>query len=197
MNCEKLNTWCVYKHTSPSNKVYIGITHHKNPEKRWGKNGRYYNKSTVFYKAIQKYGWDNIIHEILYSDLSEEKAKTLEKLLIFIYKELNLSYNMTIGGDGHNFGKESDTTKYRTESSKIYRKNHPNYDKEQYQKHAEKKKENARAYYWKNRDKILLQKKNDLTKEKARIRAAKWRAEHPDYMKKYMQKYNKNKRNNG
>lgn len=38
-----------------------------------GKNGNRYNKSTVFYKAIQKYGWDNIIHEILYSDLTKEK----------------------------------------------------------------------------------------------------------------------------
>lgn len=29
--------WCVYIHTSPSNKAYIGITGRK-PEERWGKH---------------------------------------------------------------------------------------------------------------------------------------------------------------
>ena len=31
-------TYLVYKHTSPSNKVYLGITS-INPSKRWGDNG--------------------------------------------------------------------------------------------------------------------------------------------------------------
>lgn len=35
------DTWCVYRHISPSNKVYIGITSRK-PELRWGHNGIYY-----------------------------------------------------------------------------------------------------------------------------------------------------------
>ncbi len=50
--------FCVYKHTSPSGKVYIGITC-KVPEIRWGTNGYYYRKQTVFYNAIKQYGWEN------------------------------------------------------------------------------------------------------------------------------------------
>lgn len=191
------NTWVIYKHTSPSGKVYIGITHYENPQKRWGKNGRYYSKRTVFYKAIQKYGWDNIIHEILFRRCSEELAKILEKAYIKYFQDLNMSYNMTIGGDGHNFGKNCGTTEYNTKRSKLYRQKHPEFDKEQYQKHKVARKKNARKWYWKNREKVLENKKNNLdSKEKARIRAALWRVKHPNYMKEYMKKYNnKNKKN--
>lgn len=38
----------VYKHTTPSKKVYIGITNQK-PERRWGKNGRGYKDNDYFY----------------------------------------------------------------------------------------------------------------------------------------------------
>lgn len=92
-------TYIVYKHTSPSGKVYIGITKHKNPEKRWGKNGGGYVGS-YFYHAIEKYGWDNIKHEILFSELSKEEACKKEIDLISHYKSLNISYNIADGGDG-------------------------------------------------------------------------------------------------
>ena len=100
--------FCVYKHTSPSGKCYIGITC-QNPIKRWGTNGNgYFGKTKksgkylhpYFVNAIQKYGWDNFTHEILYSDLNELQAKTLEQELIKYYKEQNLSYNITDGGEG-------------------------------------------------------------------------------------------------
>lgn len=188
------NTWCVYKHTSPSGKVYIGITHYEDPKYRFGRNGSYYKKGTVFRKAIDKYGWDNIKHEILYTNLSEQEAKEKEKELIKFYSDLGISYNMTIGGDGYNLGKNSGTPQYRTELSRIYRKKHPNLDKEQYLKHIDKKKKSARQYYIKNREKILEYKKSDTVREKARIRAAKWRKEHPNYMKEYMKKYNEQKK---
>lgn len=93
-----MNNYIVYKHTSPSKKCYIGITCRK-PERRWGK-GNGYKTQILFYRAIKKYGWDNIKHEILYSNLTEEEAKSKEMELIKHYKELNLSYNITDGGDG-------------------------------------------------------------------------------------------------
>lgn len=98
----------VYKHTSPSNKCYIGITC-QNPIKRWGKNGcNYFGKTKksgrychpYFVNAILKYGWDNFTHEILYSDLEEKQAKSLEIELIRLYKAQGLSYNITDGGEG-------------------------------------------------------------------------------------------------
>lgn len=189
------NTWCVYRHISPSNKVYIGITHYEDPTLRWGPSGCYYRKGTFFYNAIRKYGWNNMKHEILFHHCTEELAKKLEIAFIKYYKDLNLSYNMTVGGDGHNFGLESSTLEYRRISSKKFREDHPDYDKQQYEKHKEKRKKNAVDYYYNNRETILEKKKNNLdAKEKARIRAAKWREVHPNYMKEYMKEYNANKK---
>lgn len=93
------DTWCVYRHISPSNKVYIGITSRK-PELRWGHNGIYYKGCNKFYNAILKYGWDNIKHEILIDNASKEEACILEQMLISHYKRLGVSYNITDGGEG-------------------------------------------------------------------------------------------------
>ena len=48
-----MNNIYIYKHTSPSGKVYIGQTCQK-PEHRWD-NGKGY-KSGYFASAIKKYG---------------------------------------------------------------------------------------------------------------------------------------------
>jgi len=188
------DNWTVYSHISPSGKVYIGITHLKNPERRWGKDGKLYVGCTVFLKAISKYGWNNIEHKILYTNCSERVAKDIEKTLIGFYKLFDMSYNMTVGGDGHNFGMECTTTEYRTKQSQKYRATHPNYDKDQYEKHKEAIKTRAREYYRKNREKVLEQKKQECVKIKTRERCKKWREEHPDYMKEYMKNYNKENR---
>ena len=91
--------YTVYKHISPSGKVYIGITKRK-PEYRWNKGKGYREDQLLFYRAIKKYGWDNITHEILYTGLSEKDAKNIEISLIRQYKSLGMSYNITDGGDG-------------------------------------------------------------------------------------------------
>lgn len=58
------NTFIVYKHTVlPTGKVYIGCTT-QSVDDRW-KNGCGYSGSTHFNRAIKKYGWENISHEIL------------------------------------------------------------------------------------------------------------------------------------
>ena len=91
--------YTVYKHISPSGKVYIGITKRK-PEYRWNKGKGYREDQLLFYRAIKKYGWDNFTHEILYTGLSEKDAKNIEISLIRQYKSLGMSYNITDGGDG-------------------------------------------------------------------------------------------------
>ena len=90
----------MYKHTSPKNKVYIGITSY-DPYVRWGKGGIRY-KGQPFYNAIQKYGWDNFKHEILFTNLSEQEAKKKEIELINEYKANDHihGYNCTLGGNG-------------------------------------------------------------------------------------------------
>ena len=114
--------YTVYKHISPSGKVYIGITKRK-PEYRWNKGKGYREDQLLFYRAIKKYGWDNFTHEILYTGLSEKDAKNIEISLIRQYKSLGMSYNITDGGDGgrglHNKRKKmSDETKLKMSKSR-------------------------------------------------------------------------------
>lgn len=95
-----MREYCVYKHTTPSGKVYVGITC-RNPLHRWNNGRGYFNcKKTIFKSSIIKYGWDNIVHEILYTGLSENEAKEKEIELIAFYKSKGLSLNTTDGGEG-------------------------------------------------------------------------------------------------
>ena len=91
--------YCVYKHTSPSGKVYIGITKY-NPTKRW-RNGKGYHENSYFWRAICKYGWDAFTHEIVASLLSREEAAAMEVDLIAKYKsnDPEHGYNITAGGE--------------------------------------------------------------------------------------------------
>lgn len=94
-----INTYTVYKHICPNNKIYIGITG-QNPFKRW-KNGLGYKRSKHFFNAILKYGWDNIKHEILYAGLTKEEACEKETELIAQYKsnQKKFGYNLSVGGE--------------------------------------------------------------------------------------------------
>lgn len=91
--------YCVYKHTSPCGKVYIGMTG-RNPLYRWNR-GKGYEKQTHFFRAIQKYGWDNFKHEILFDGLTKEEACKKEIELIEKYKsnQGNFGYNLSSGGE--------------------------------------------------------------------------------------------------
>lgn len=112
-----MGNWSVYRHTSPSGNIYIGITS-KTPEHRW-RNGEGYKNCVVFYKAVKKYGWDNIKHEVLFTNLIEEKAKHLEIELIRHYKRLGISYNITDGGDGALGRIVSEETKAKQRAAKL------------------------------------------------------------------------------
>lgn len=89
--------WTVYKHTAPSGKVYIGITSQK-VKNRWG-NGHGY-KDQIFYRAIKKYGWENINHEILFEGLTKKQAGEMEQHLIEKYDCIvPKGYNKSKGGE--------------------------------------------------------------------------------------------------
>lgn len=99
MNLPPDGTFTVYKHTTPNGKVYIGITS-KPAEERW-LNGRGYSRNAHFMKAIKKYGWDNITHEIIETDLSKTAACDMEQRLIKEFDATNpeKGYNATSGGE--------------------------------------------------------------------------------------------------
>lgn len=121
---EANRTYSLYRHISPSGKVYVGITSMA-PTKRWGPSGAlYYGKNEYpFSRAIKKYGWNSIKHEVLFSDIDEAKAKRFEMHLIAFYKMLGISYNITNGGESgfgnksHLGQKASDETKQKMSAS--------------------------------------------------------------------------------
>lgn len=90
--------WCVYKHTSPSGKVYIGMTN--NTKNRWRQNGIGYKTQPIFWRAIKKYGWENFTHEIICCDLTMEDAQQAEVDLIEKHNstDRDFGYNVSIGG---------------------------------------------------------------------------------------------------
>lgn len=92
----------VYEHIFPNHKVYIGITSQK-PEYRW-RNGKKYNNNKYMTNAINKYGWENIEHIILYDNLTKQEAESKEKELIKKYKSniREYGYNILDGGNVSN-----------------------------------------------------------------------------------------------
>lgn len=109
--------YCVYKHTTPSGKVYIGITKQE-PEKRWG-NGNNYCQNRYFHSAIKKYGWENIKHEILVSGLTRSEAEAMEIAEIEKNKssERKFGYNLTKGGE--KAGKYTEESKRKMSLAKV------------------------------------------------------------------------------
>ena len=103
MDSNMYNSYIVYKHTSPSSKVYIGITKF-DPKYRWLNNGRGYKTQTTFFNAIIKYGWINFKHEILYKNLSEEQALDKEEELIQQHKSYDRRYGYNISLRGPKYG---------------------------------------------------------------------------------------------
>lgn len=95
----KEDIYLLYKHTFPNNKVYIGITKRK-PEIRYGQNGYHYKPNKRMWDDIQKYGWDNIKHEIIYMNKTREEISELEREEIKKYKSNNpdFGYNIQVGG---------------------------------------------------------------------------------------------------
>lgn len=88
--------YSVYKHTSPSGKVYIGITSMK-PKERWAAG---YKCCKAFQAAIEKYGWENIKSEILFTGLTRDEACSKEIELIAFYNSTNSKYGYNISGGG-------------------------------------------------------------------------------------------------
>lgn len=100
----KQKSWTVYKHIFPNGKVYIGITG-LDVNKRWRDGFGYldtskdckYSQRRMF-KAIVKYGWINIAHEIIAEGLSEQEAKTMEMQLIGQYKSNDYQFGYNLDG---------------------------------------------------------------------------------------------------
>lgn len=115
--------YTVYMHTTPNGKVYVGITSQTNINRRW-QGGMGYRMQPMFYRAIVKYGWDNIKHEILYSGLSKEEAEKIEIALITMHDSTNPSHGYNVENGGNCAGTHSEETKRKISEAQKGSKNH-------------------------------------------------------------------------
>ena len=98
--------YSVYVHVFPNGKLYIGATRQE-PKKRWRSGGGYRNQKAM-YEAILKYGWDNIKHIVLVSNLKEDMAMEIEKALIEKYSTQDTLYGYNTKDGGQHFGEHSE-----------------------------------------------------------------------------------------
>ncbi len=89
------DSWCVYEHIFPNGKKYIGIS--SNAVKRW-RNGDGYRSQGKVWNAIDRYGWDNVKHNIIIDGISKEQAEAMEQYLISELDTIDNGYNTAIGG---------------------------------------------------------------------------------------------------
>lgn len=88
-----------------NNKKYIGIT--SKTLKQRSNNGKGYKGCTKFYNAIEKYGWKNFRHKILYRGLTKEEAEEKEQELIKEYNTQVEGYNIANGGSVNSMTEET------------------------------------------------------------------------------------------
>lgn len=96
-------------HTSKTTgKMYIGITCQQPWTKRFNGDGSGYRNCVHFWRAIQKYGWDDFSHKIITICETEKEAMKLEKEYIKKYKTNNdeYGYNIKEGGEHQEYPPE-------------------------------------------------------------------------------------------
>lgn len=123
------NTYSIYMHENKINhKKYIGMTGQL-VEERW-QGGKNYRTCIAFNRAIQKYGWDNFEHIILFTGLSREEAcdKEIELIAELHTTDPEYGYNICAGGGGMVGFHHSEETK-RKLSDAFSGSGNPNYQK--------------------------------------------------------------------
>lgn len=98
----------IYKHTFPNGKVYIGMTCQE-VRHRW-RDGNGYNNQDVMRRAIKKYGWGNIKHEVIFENLNQQEAENIEQKLIRELKANNKKFGYNLDNGGNHAGKMSKQT---------------------------------------------------------------------------------------
>jgi group I intron endonuclease len=88
----------IYMYTSPSGKSYIGQTIHEEIRKATHKYA--YGDSSVFHRAIKRYGVENFLYTVLHRDVkSIDELNRLEEAEIKLHSSLSPNgYNLQSGG---------------------------------------------------------------------------------------------------
>lgn len=89
---QEKKTYYIYIHTCPNYWTYIGMS--QTPKQRWN-NGEGYKDNKRFYQAIEKFGWNNIKHEIVAETKCKWIAQKIERTIITHFKKKKRCFNET------------------------------------------------------------------------------------------------------
>ena len=161
------NNYSVYQHITPDDMHYFGATN--NIKRRWSSNGAEY-KTTSLYPYIEKYGWDNIQHIILFENQSKEDALSIEDSLIISGWEKGNCINQQRSG---NVSKEEGYfQQYYEDNKQKMREQHKQYyeeNKDKKKQYYEQNKHKFKEYYEQNKERILEQRKQYREQNKEQI----------------------------
>ncbi len=126
-NINKERKWIIYMYTFPNDKRYIGKTSRSLKERQESSDWIGYRSSTVLYRAINKYGVDNIKQDILIEDyMTDAQSSELEMYYISLYKtnccrykNPSYGYNTTDGGEGSTGFKQTEEAKEKTRQARL------------------------------------------------------------------------------
>ena len=188
------NNYSVYQHVTPDKMYYFGAT--SNIKRRWKNNGAEY-KGTSLQPYIEKFGWDNIQHIVLFREQTKENALWIENFLIETAREDGVCINKQRSGlvskeegyqqqiSKHHYEQnrekilEQDKQYYKQNKDKIlehkreYRQQNKDKIKQYYEQNKDKKREYNREYYEQNKDKISEHNRQYRQQNKEKIQERK------------------------
>ena len=141
--------YVVYQHVTPDGMYYFGQTN--DIKRRWRNNGAEYKKTSL-QPYIEKFGWENIQHIVLFRDQTRENALWIEDFLITTAREDGVCINKQRSGL---VSKEED---YDKNQSKQYYEQNKDKFKEYYEENKQQILDKKQQYYEENKQQILEQK---------------------------------------
>ena len=163
------NNYSVYQHVTPDKMYYFGTT--SNIKRRWRNNGAEYKKTSL-QPYIEKYGWENIQHIVLFKEQTKENALWIEDFLITTAQEDGVCINKNRSGlvsKEEGYQQRQSNQYYETNKGQVQERHKQYYQKNRdeiheqrrdyYKKKQDKELEQRRDYYQKNRDKELEQRR--------------------------------------
>ena len=177
---------------------YYGVT--SNPKNRWGYNGIQY-RDTSLYTYIEKFGWDNIQHIVLYENLSYDDALKIEDSLIISGWEKGNCINKRRSG---NVSKDDVYIReYQREYQREYKREYyeqnkdklnqysREYQREYCQKNKDKRREQMKQYQEQNKDKKRDYDREyyEKNKDKRREQMKQYQEQNKDKLREYQREY--------
>ena len=183
--------YVVYQHVTPDGMYYFGATS-QNVERRW-RNGVGY-KTTSLQPYIEKYGWENIQHIVLFRDQTKEDALWIEDFLIETAREDGVCINKQRSGlisKEEGYDKKQSKQYYETNKGQVQERH-----KQYYETNKDNIKEQQKQYYENNKDKILEQSRQRYQKNRDEInerRRQRYQKNREKELEQSRQRYQKNR----